>query len=135
MTLSETSSLRDVALVVGASLEGHGISAVLTGGACASLHSDGAYSSLDLDFILTSAVKQSTLDEAMATVGFERRGDRYVHPHAPFWVEFPRGPLAVGGDYKVRPWTVHGDAGRARNLEVGHEQSSVRHSAQESVAL
>ena len=116
MTLSETSSLRDVALVVGASLEGHDISAVLTGGACASLHSDGAYSSLDLDFILTSAAKQSTLDEAMATVGFERRGDRYVHPHAPFWVEFPRGPLAVGGDYKIRPTTVQGDAGRVQTL-------------------
>jgi hypothetical protein len=111
VSLSKASSLRDVAFAVGASLGAHGISAVLTGGACASLHSQGAYSSLDLDFVLTSTVTQASLDEAMAAVGFTRDGDRFLHPAVDFWVEFPRGPLAVGGDYKIRPATLEDDAG------------------------
>ena len=116
MTLSKTSSLRDVALAVGAALDRRGIRAVLTGGACASIHSEGTYTSRDLDFILTGMVKQPQLDQAMAEVRFVREGDRYVHPRAPFWVEFPRGPLAVGGDYKIRPTVIHGPAGTARTL-------------------
>ena len=102
--------------MVGASFNRHGISAVLTGGACASLHSEGAYSSLDIDFVLTSAVKQATLDDAMAAVGFRRDGDRFVHDEVPFWVEFPRGPLAVGSDYTIRPTVVQGDAGQTQAL-------------------
>lgn len=97
MSLTEESTLCDVALALGAALDRHGIGGGSDRGACASIHSDGAYSSFDVDFILTSRVRQPTLDEAMAEVGFDRAGDRYVHPRAPFWVEFPRGPLAVGG--------------------------------------
>lgn len=116
MILSTKSTLRDVALVVGTALDFHRIDAVLTGGACASIHSDGAHSSLDLDFILTRSVTQSDLDDAMADAGFARDGDRYVHSEAPFWVEFPRGPLAVGGDYRIRPVIVRDQAGRVQTL-------------------
>jgi hypothetical protein len=56
-----------------------------------------------VDFVLEGRVTASSLDAAMATVGFARRGNRYVHPESPFWVEFPRGPLAVGTDLDVRP--------------------------------
>jgi hypothetical protein len=38
MTLTVASSLRDVVLVVSRALHEHGIRAVLTGGACASIH-------------------------------------------------------------------------------------------------
>lgn len=116
MTLSRDSTLRDVALAVGASLKRHGISAVLTGGACASIHSGGAYSSLDLDFVLMGRVAQKTLDEAMAAVGFTRDGDRYTHEELKFWVEFPRGPLAIGSDYKIRPALVKGRRGQVQSL-------------------
>ncbi len=116
MTLSKESSLRNVALAVGACLNDHGISAVLTGGACASLHSKGAYSSLDLDFVLTSPVTQRKLDEAMASVGFTRDGDRFRHPEIAYWVEFPRGPLAVGGDYKIHPVSLEGEGGHVQVL-------------------
>ena len=116
LTLSKRSGLRDVALAVGAALDRHGIRAVLTGGACASIHSEGAYTSLDLDFILTAKVTQPKLDAAMDEVEFVRKGDRYVHPRARLWVEFPRGPLAVGGDYKIRPTVIRGHAGRVKTL-------------------
>jgi hypothetical protein len=83
-------------MVVGDALRRHGIRAVLTGGACAGLHSDGSFSSLDVDFVLSGTVTQSQLDGAMQTVGFRRYRDRYVHPETRFFVEFVAGPLAVG---------------------------------------
>src|SRR5262249_60658609 len=39
----------------------------------------------------------------MLSVGFVRRHDRYVHSRARFYVEFPRGPLAIGGEHRIQP--------------------------------
>ena len=103
MRLGERSGLPTVAIAVGAALSRHGLHAVLTGGACASFYSGGRYTSRDMDFILNGPVTQARLDEAMASVGFVRRGDQYVHPRVPFYVEFPRGPLAIGDDHRIRP--------------------------------
>lgn len=80
-----------------------GIHAVLTGGACATLYSRGAYQSHDLDFIVPDTSTQKAVDAAMASVGFARDGDRYIHPDSDFSVEFPRGPLAIGDDLDIRP--------------------------------
>jgi hypothetical protein len=101
--INSRSILATVAFAVGDALRRHGIRAVLTGGACASLHSRGSYVSRDMDFIVTGPVTQAGLDSAMASVGFHRRGDRYVHPEVEFYVEFPRGPLAIGGDHEITP--------------------------------
>lgn len=49
MTITARTSLRGVALAVGRALAERGIRAVLTGGACASLHSGGRYLSDDLE--------------------------------------------------------------------------------------
>ncbi len=80
-----------------------GIRAVLSGGACASIYTDGAYQSLDLDFILQTAVSPAVLDAAMGAVGFTRQTNQYFHPTARFYVEFPPGPLSIGRDYHVQP--------------------------------
>lgn len=90
-------------MAVGSALADHGIRAVLTGGACASIHSDGSYVSADLDFVIQGRVTPTELDAAMASVGFRRHTNRYVHAASSFWVEFPRGPLAVGADLDVKP--------------------------------
>ena len=118
MTITTQSTLREVALTVGAALDRHGVTAVLTGGACASIHSAGEYTSRDLDFVVTNRTTQQTLDMALGDVGFNRSGDRYLHPDTQFWVEFPRGPLAVGGDYKIRPMTLRGKAGCVNALSA-----------------
>jgi hypothetical protein len=97
------SSLAEVAEAVGGALGEAGIDAVLTGGACATIYSDGAYQSFDLDFILIGGADRKRLDVAMANAGFRRRIDRYVHPKVRFFVEFPRGPLSVGRDAAIRP--------------------------------
>ena len=118
MTLTERSSLGMVAAAVAAGLRDRGIQAVLTGGACASLYSDGAYHSRDLDFVVIGGTTQALMDAAMAVSGFARRGDRYVHPRARFYVEFPRGPLAIGGEHRIRPIVRATAHGRIRMLSA-----------------
>ena len=103
MTRKVPAALSWVAASVARALAGSGIRAVLTGGACATLLTDGAYQSQDLDFILEGDVRQKDLDEAMASAGFRRERDRYVSPDSPFFVEFPRGPLAIGRDLSIKP--------------------------------
>ena len=106
MRITAATSLPRIAAAVGATLRRHGIKAVLTGGACASLHTGGAYSSADVDFILSGRITQARLDEAMSEIGFVRDGDRYTHPRSDVFVEFPRGPLAVGSDDDIDPVLV-----------------------------
>lgn len=103
MSLTEDSTLEEVAGVVAGALDRHGIRAVLTGGACASLHSGGAVQSYDLDFILQSATPKRQLSKAMMSIGFARTGRHYKHPSTRFLVEFPPGPLGIGRDIMVRP--------------------------------
>jgi len=103
VSLSARSPLATVAAVVAKALQRSGIRAVLTGGACASLHSGGAYQSSDLDFVLQSAVTTRDLDAAMKSIGFSRIGSHYEHPRTAFFVEFPAGPLGIGADLDVRP--------------------------------
>ena len=118
MTLSAASGLPEVAAAVSGSLERHGVEAALTGGACASLWSSGRYSSLDLDFVLTAPASRAAQERAMASLGFVREGDRFVHPTVRFWVEFPRGPLAIGSDLAVRPVEIPVGRRRVRGLSA-----------------
>jgi hypothetical protein len=111
--LTARASLTTVALTVGAVLRRRGITAVLTSGACASLHTGGAYVSNDADFVVRGAVRQVALDSALGELGFQRQGDRYVHPRVSFYVEFPPGPLAIGSDLDIRPIEVDRGAGPA----------------------
>jgi hypothetical protein len=101
--LNRRSSLETVAAVVGQALRQQGIDAVLTGGGCATIYSGGAYHSHDLDFIVRSGGNKAALDTALASVGFRRDHDRYVHAATPYFVEFPRGPLSIGDDTAIRP--------------------------------
>src|SRR5213594_4024572 len=101
--LSKRSTMADVARCVATALRSAEIRAVLTGGACASLYTRGGYKSSDLDFIIQNAVSVKRLDAAMASIGFTRVGNQYEHANAPFFVEFPAGPLGIGGDLHIRP--------------------------------
>lgn len=116
MTIARRSSLADVAAEVAKALNAARISAVLTGGACATIYSKGAYQSHDLDFIIRSGGTRRSLDVAMASIGFHRDGDRYVHAATPFFVEFPRGPLAIGEDVAITPVELKVGGGRTLAL-------------------
>lgn len=113
--------LENVAAAVGDALRRRGITAVLTGGACATVFSGGAYQSLDVDLVIVGSARQSDVDAAMAGLGFSRQGNRFVHPDSPFFVEFPRGPLAIGADHAIRPVPL--SVGRARTLSLSATDS------------
>ncbi|MCR4373777.1 MAG: hypothetical protein NUW22_02905 [Acidobacteria bacterium] len=113
MALTARSTLREVIQAVSATLRRRGIDAILTGGACASLHARGDYLSQDLDYIIRGAVTRARLDTAMAELGFGREGAQYTHPATPFFVEFPPGPLAIGNDDLVEPVDI-----RVGNIRV-----------------
>lgn len=121
MRIRADASLRHVAAAVAAALARAGVDAVLTGGACATLYTDGAYQSFDLDFILRSPAKQRVVDRALAPVGFRRVQDRYVHRHSSFFVEFPAGPLGIGRDVDIRPASLR--LGRTRILALSPTDS------------
>ena len=118
MKLTARSTLADVAAAVARALRQAEIVAVLTGGACATLYTDGAYQSFDLDFIVRSGGNRKSLDSAMAGVGFQRDGDHYVHPATKFFVEFPRGPLAIGDDVEITPVTIRLKHGAVQALSA-----------------
>jgi arylsulfatase A-like enzyme len=103
--LSSRSSLADVVSAAAAALAAAKIDVVLTGGACASLHSRGRYASRDLDFVVIGSGSAEELDAAMGSVGFRRRANYYVHPRTRFFVEFLPAPLAIGADTAIRPAT------------------------------
>ena len=80
-----------------------GIRAVLSGGACASIHSGGRYQSVDLDFILEQYDSPKQIEDTMSSIGFRRTGNQFFHAQTPFYVEFPAGPLSIAGDYSIEP--------------------------------
>jgi hypothetical protein len=106
--ITASSTLQEVALTVAAVLSKHRIRAVLTGGACVSIYADGLYVSKDADLVIQSVFPglQRRLDEALASLGFARDRDRYVHDLTPFFVEFLPGPLSIGSDLRITPVEV-----------------------------
>lgn len=116
MRITGRSTARAVAMAVASALERKGIRAVLSGGGCASIYTSGSYQSVDLDFVIQGAGTQKTLDEAMASVGFERRAEQYLHPQSRYYVEFPPGPLGIGADYRIEPAEMRSGTAKLRLL-------------------
>lgn len=99
--ITAQSTLADVCFAVGAALDAHGLSNVLTGGSAAAMYAPQAYMSEDADFILDADDSLAAVSIALEPTGFQRvRKSRiFAHPNSTFTVDFPRGPLSVGGDY------------------------------------
>lgn len=92
--IDENTCLEDLAALVCTTLEAHGISVVLSGGAVVSIYSDAEFVSYDLDFIPLGIARK--VDDAMESLGFEKHQRHWTHPNSRYWVEFPPGPVAIG---------------------------------------
>ena len=121
MKITAASTLPQVAGAVGGALKRAGISAVLTGGACATIHSRGKYLSEDLDFVIQGSALRRDLERVMGDLGFERRGEQYFHDKSPFFVEFLRGPLGIGRDIVIQPVEIR--VGESRVLALSSHDS------------
>ena len=84
-------------------LDRAGYQAVLTGGSAATYYAPNAYQSYDVDFVIT--LRGEGGEDVLASLGYRRKGNYYVHHDAPFPLEFPKGPLAVGEDL-IKSWTT-----------------------------
>jgi hypothetical protein len=91
-------TIGELAAYVSTHLQQQGIDVVLSGGACVAIYSQGAYMSRDLDFIELHYTKRQDLRTALAKIGFSEHHRYFVHPETDFFLEFPAGPLAVGGE-------------------------------------
>lgn len=103
MTITRESTLRDVAFQVCTALDARGITAVLTGGSAATVYAPQAYQSRDIDFVITFRAPNAGGLETLAALGYRQVHDHYEHAASPLILEFPQGPLAVGGEL-IRRW-------------------------------
>lgn len=94
--ITPSTTIEELAALVSTTLEAAGISAVLSGGAVVSIYTNNEYESNDLDFI--SPESTGRIADAIASLGFKREGRMFSHPLTPLFVEFPAGPLAIGGE-------------------------------------
>jgi hypothetical protein len=71
---------------------------VLSGGGCVQVYTDNAYMSADIDLVDRYS-EPKKIDSVMKSLGFTQdKSKYYTHPECSFFIEFPRGPLAVGDD-------------------------------------
>lgn len=91
-------SLGELAAFVCTQLRNHGIKAVLSGGGCVAIYTDSRYQSFDLDFIENVPTERRRIKEVLLEIGFIEKDRYFKHPGTDFIIEFPAGPLAVGGE-------------------------------------
>jgi len=110
MKIDAASTLREVAFVVCTALDRAGVTAILTGGGAATVYAPGVCQSLDLDYVVMLQKTGAAGSEALATLGYRVEGNMYRHDENPLTVEFPPGPLMVGGDL-IRKWAKLQESG------------------------
>jgi hypothetical protein len=92
------SSLTDVCFTICTALADVGTTVVLSGGSAATYYAPQAYQSRDADFVITMHSNIAASGAAMKDLGYVELGGTYTHAKNRFTVEFPPGPLAIGGD-------------------------------------
>lgn len=87
----------ELACLVSEALEKAGIEAVLSGGGAVSVYTENEYESSNLDFVTSTYVKE--LETALSPLGFKKGSGRaFEHSDTDYYLEFPPGPLAAGGE-------------------------------------
>ena len=97
MTITASTSLRDVAFIVCTALDRSGVTAVLTGGSAATVYAPDAYQSQDLDFVVELRAEGADPVKALTGLGYHLKGDQYIHADNPLpLAEFARALRAAG---------------------------------------
>jgi hypothetical protein len=87
-------SLVEVAAGVATHLRTYGIEVVIVGGSAITAHVPGVYTSLDIDFAITSGSDRRTIVRALSQLGFQQRGRIFVHPDTVHTLDFVPDPNA-----------------------------------------
>lgn len=95
-SINNKTSCLELAAIISQALQRAGVTAVLSGGAAVSIYSENRYQSSDLDFVTSERI--ANVVAALSPLGFVKGSDRHLsHPDSEFYVEFPPGPVAIGG--------------------------------------
>ncbi len=70
----------------------------MSGGSCVTIYSHNRYQSFDLDFVAGQGVERKNIKFALLNLGFSEKNRYFILPESEYFVEFPSGPLAVGGE-------------------------------------
>ena len=104
--IDQNSTLVDVAFAICTKLTECGFEVVLVGGSAATYYAPDAYQSADVDFVaFFSATEENTarLVAAMHALGYDLEANMFRNRNGnPFTVEFPKGPLGIGGEYVTK---------------------------------
>ncbi|MFT3893126.1 MAG: hypothetical protein QM730_15965 [Anaerolineales bacterium] len=92
-------SQAEVAAYVQSHLRDHKIYVTLSGGAAVSIYTVNRYVSADVDLVEDTYADRTQIKAAMEEIGFREKNRYFIHPDTPHIVEFPSGPLSVGGEH------------------------------------
>src|SRR5436853_2415561 len=81
-------SLVEVAAAVATHLKTHGIEVVVVGGSAITSHVPAVYTSVDVDFAVTSGINRRKITLALGKLGFQQHGRIFVHPGTPYSLDF-----------------------------------------------
>jgi hypothetical protein len=105
LNITRNASLREVSFIVCTALHNGGMEAVLTGGSAATVYAPQAYQSHDMDFVVTFQSHAVDARSILVSLGYREVQDHYEHASNILVLEFPKGPLAVGGEL-VGSWNT-----------------------------
>jgi hypothetical protein len=91
-------SLGELAAFISSHLKRNNIDVVLSGGSCVSIYTENKYASLDLDFIEFGSVSRRKLKRVLSEIGFSEKDRYFISQETDIFLEFPSGPLSVGGE-------------------------------------
>lgn len=90
-------SLKELAGLVSEHLKENGIDAVLVGGACVAIYSEGLYVSKDLDFVTDAKIRD--LEIELAKIGFHKVDIKlFTRQDSEFILDFIPAPAALGNE-------------------------------------
>lgn len=92
--------------MVCSALRTHGIDAILTGGSCVAIYSEGKYVTGDMDFVPLNTHDMARIASALATVGFKPLGRVYANANKELVVDIVQPPLAIGSEPVRRAATI-----------------------------
>lgn len=97
MTISESTTIEQLAALVCQALQDSGVEAFLSGGAVVSIYTQNKYESFDLDFV--SFGDRKKIRRVMEGLGFGQDKSRlFRHPKTVYLVEFPGNAVQIGDE-------------------------------------
>jgi len=102
----------ELAVIVANHLQQKNIRVVLVGGLAVEIYSENKYLTKDIDMVDISYQKPVVLHQAMAEIGFEKKGRVFINETTDISVEFPSAPISVGDELVTKTTVVETEAGR-----------------------